>query len=99
MTLSIQRESETISKVITFTNCGGGVACPGEGEGCSHSVTCDYDWDTSSYSDEVFLSVMITDSNNDEAGDSVKVGIINHPSCNEQCKLEGYRYGDCKSSC
>lgn len=99
MTLSIQRESEDVSEVITFTNCGGGVVCPGGGEGCLHSVTCDYDWDISSYSGEIFLSVMITDDNGDEAGDSVKVAVINYPSCNEACKSEGYRYGDCGDDC
>lgn len=99
MTLTIRREEESISKVIKFTSCGGGVACPVGGGACIHTISCNYQWDTSGYDGEVFLAAMITDGYNNKASDSVKVSVINYQSCSEQCKDKGFRYGSCKTRC
>ncbi len=99
MTLTIQKEGENIAKLIPFTICSGGVACPIDGGECVYSESCKYDWDTSGHDGEVFLTAIITDTSNNKVSDSIKVNVVNYQSCSEQCRLKGYRYGTCKTVC
>jgi hypothetical protein len=98
MELSIQKEGET-AITIPLTNCGDAVACPSGGGICIYTKNCKYYWDTSNYDGKVYLTVKITDKNNNKATDSIKVNVVNYQSCNEKCKSIGYRYGSCKAGC
>lgn len=99
MTLSIQKEGEKIAEVIQLNDCTQGVGCPEGGGKCVYSKNCRYDWDTSGYDGNAFLTATITDNNENKATDSIKVKVINYQSCNEKCKSIDYRYGSCKNSC
>jgi len=99
MNLGIQRKGENVARAIIFTNCRNSIACPVSGGDCVKFKSCSYEWDTTGYDGGVHLTAAITDSSNNNAGDSIEINVINYESCSNQCGLKGYRYGTCKTGC
>jgi hypothetical protein len=74
MTLSIQKKGEPVAMVIPFKDCTGGIGCTPER--CIQSITCQYDWDTSTYSGSVMLTVDVEDTKGNRASDTIGVNVL-----------------------